>query len=101
MDIFNIAPEKVEVIYHSTHFATFQPDPNIKISTPKRYLLYVGNRDNYKNFDVYVEAIAPILQKQDDLSLICAGNSKFTARRTTIIYQSKSRKTDSSPRNLQ
>jgi glycosyltransferase involved in cell wall biosynthesis len=78
LDIFNISSEKVEVIYHSTHFATFQPNPNIKISTPKRYLLYVGNRYNYKNFDVYIEAIAPILQKQDDLYLICAGNGKFT-----------------------
>ncbi|AFK01578.1 glycosyl transferase group 1 [Emticicia oligotrophica DSM 17448] len=78
LEIFKIEPEKVEVIYHSTHFATFKPNDSIKINVPARYLLYVGNRDNYKNFDVYVEAIAPLLKKQDDLHLICAGNGKFT-----------------------
>lgn len=89
LDIFNVTPEKVEVIYHSTHFATFQPNLNIKISTPKRYLLYVGNRDNYKNFDVYVDAIAPILQKQDDLYLICAGNGKFTVTEQQLFSRLK------------
>ncbi|MFY7912448.1 MAG: glycosyltransferase family 4 protein [Emticicia sp.] len=89
LDIFNIAPEKVEVIYHSTHFATFQPNPKVKISTPKRYLLYVGNRDNYKNFDVYVEAIAPILQKQDDLHLICAGNGSFSSTEQQLFSRLK------------
>lgn len=89
LDIFKIAPEKVEVIYHSTHFTTFQPNPAIKISTPKRYLLYVGNRDNYKNFDVYVEAIAPLLQKQDDLYLICAGNGSFSATEQQLFSKLK------------
>ncbi len=89
LDIFKVAPEKVEVIYHSTHFATFQPNPTLKVLIPERYLLYVGNRDNYKNFDVYVEAIAPILQKQDDLHLICAGNGKFTAAEQELFTKLK------------
>lgn len=89
LDIFKIAPEKVEVIYHSTHFTTFQPNPTIKISTPKRYLLYVGSRYNYKNFHVYIEAIAPILKKQDDLYLICAGNGKFTQSEQELFLRLK------------
>jgi glycosyltransferase involved in cell wall biosynthesis len=89
LEIFNIAPEKVEVIYHSTHFATFQPNTNLKIATSKRYLLYVGNRENYKNFDVYVKAIVPILHKQDDLYLICAGNGRFTVAEQQLFSKLK------------
>jgi glycosyltransferase involved in cell wall biosynthesis len=89
LEVFNISPEKVEVIYHSTHFAAFQPNPNVEILTPKRYLLYVGNRENYKNFDVYVESIAPILKKQDDLYLICAGNGKFTVSEQQLFANLK------------
>jgi glycosyltransferase involved in cell wall biosynthesis len=79
LEIFNIAPEKIEVIYHSTHFTTFRPNPLIKLNTPKRYLLYIGSRYNYKNFLFFVRAIAPILKKQDDLYLLCGGNEQFTA----------------------
>ncbi|MER0442236.1 glycosyltransferase family 1 protein [Emticicia sp. W12TSBA100-4] len=89
LDIFRVDPEKVEVIYHSTHFLTFQPNPTIKISTPKRYLLYVGSRYNYKNFDIYIESIAPILKKQDDLYLICSGNGKFTQSEQELFIRLK------------
>ncbi|CAH0995636.1 D-inositol-3-phosphate glycosyltransferase [Emticicia aquatica] len=89
LEIFDIAPDKVEVIYHSTHFSTFVPNPAVKITTPERYLLYVGNRENYKNFDVYVRAIAPILHKQDDLYLLCGGNGKFTAFEENLFAELK------------
>jgi glycosyltransferase involved in cell wall biosynthesis len=40
------------------------------------YLLYVGNRDIYKNFIPFLVAVSPILQ-QYDLGLICAGGGGF------------------------
>lgn len=89
LDIFNIAPEKVEVIYHSTHFSTFIPDENIKIKVPKRYLLYIGNRYNYKNFFVFIRSVAPILKKQADLFLICGGNGRFTVEEQKLLTELK------------
>ncbi|MBA4849574.1 glycosyltransferase family 1 protein [Emticicia sp. BO119] len=77
LDIFHLAPEKIEVIHHSTHFATYKPADDFDIATPERYLLYVGNRENYKNFDVFLKAIAPILLRQSDLYLLCAGSYSF------------------------
>jgi glycosyltransferase involved in cell wall biosynthesis len=89
LDVFKISPEKVEVIYHSTHFATFVSNPTIKVNTPNRYLLYIGNRDNYKNFEVFVRAIAPILHKQDDLYLLCGGNGAFTTFEQNLFAELK------------
>ena len=78
IEIFGIAPEKIDVVYHSSHFVTYKPTAGFDITTPERYLLYVGNRENYKNFDVFVKGIAPLLQKQSDLYLLCAGSNNFT-----------------------
>lgn len=87
LEIFHIAPEKIEVVHHSTHFATYKPDENFDIVTPERYLLYVGNRENYKNFDVFIRAITPILQKQPDLHLMCAGSNKFTETEHKLFHE--------------
>lgn len=45
----------------------------------KKFLLYVGDRFAlYKNFKPFVEAVAPILNANKDLYLICAGGRHFT-----------------------
>lgn len=87
LEIFHIAPEKIEVVHHSTHFATYKPAEDFDIVTPERYLLYVGNRDNYKNFDVFLRAITPILLKQSDLHLICAGSHSFTEVEQKLFHE--------------
>ena len=77
LEIFKISEEKIAVVPHSTHFSNFKPSPNFKISLPENYLLYVGNRENYKNFDNFVKDISPLLKKNTDLKLLCAGSSNF------------------------
>jgi glycosyltransferase involved in cell wall biosynthesis len=44
----------------------------------KDYLLYVGNRNLYKNFIFMTEALAPLLLKYPGLHLVCAGGGAFT-----------------------
>jgi glycosyltransferase involved in cell wall biosynthesis len=78
IDIFKISPEKIEVIYHSTHFSTFKLKQGFDIETPRKFLLYIGNRENYKNFDVFVKSITSLLKSDQDLYLVCGGNGKFT-----------------------
>ena len=87
LQIFNIASEKIEVIYHSTHFATHNPAAGFDIITPQKYLLYIGNRENYKNFDFFVKAIATLLKKDKDLYLVCGGNGEFTETEQRLFAQ--------------
>ncbi len=87
LEVFTIAPEKIEVIYHSTHFATYKPAEDFDIATPKKYLLYIGNRENYKNFTFFVQSIASILKKDGDLYLVCGGNGKFTETEQSLFAQ--------------
>ncbi|MEN9610048.1 MAG: hypothetical protein RLZZ628_862 [Bacteroidota bacterium] len=66
--LLNIPEEKVVVIYLATDF---QPTP--KILTEKKYILFTGNRMNYKNFDRFIEAVAPIVTNQKDLYIRLTG----------------------------
>lgn len=72
VEILGVDPEKIDVIYHGTNIKLAQESSFEKL--PKRYLLYVGARYSYKNFERFLRAFS-ILEKNDqDLSLICTGS---------------------------
>lgn len=54
-----------------------RPD-NMNSSLPERFILFVGNRQSYKNFLMLIESIAPILRKDDGLFLVCVGGDSFS-----------------------
>lgn len=67
-----IEPNKVSVIYHGFCNSIIV---NHTMKLDFKYILYVGGRKAYKNFKLFVEACAPLLQKASDIFLVCAGNS--------------------------
>lgn len=81
---FNIPPERIKVIYLASSLA------RIESSEPREnYLLFVGGRNDYKNFTFFVEAIAPLLLKHSDLFLYCSGGGKFTKEEQAILRELK------------
>jgi len=70
--ILNIPPEKIDVIYHGT---SMQPPSGKKrrLNLPQKYILFVGERSFYKNFQRLLEAFAIISKANNDLFLICTG----------------------------
>lgn len=68
---FDTEPEKISVIYHGIDQNPYVPDSGNNIFG--RYLLFVGQRNTYKNFSRFVEAIIPVLKNHPDLSVICTG----------------------------
>ena len=87
LKLFKISADKIDVVYHSTHFSSYKPVENSSIKTPETYLLYVGTRDNYKNFDVFLKDVAPLLKKNIDLKLLCAGSSPFNSTEDSLIHK--------------
>lgn len=81
-----IAPEKVKVVYHG-HAARDYPHQTLP-TCPDNYLLFIGKRDNYKNFGCLVEAFGRLVrQDQLDLHLVCAGGGNFTAAEQQQLRQ--------------
>jgi len=80
--IYNIPPEKIEVVYIAASVHKSISLSKEKLSLPEKYILFVGNRDFYKNFNNFVQAVAPLLNEQKDLFLIAAGGGGFNKDET-------------------
>lgn len=71
--LFGIPESKIKVIHLSTDFKLInQPSMHIQW-LPEQYLLFVGTRFGYKNFDWMLTSIAPIL-KQTNVKIVVIGN---------------------------
>lgn len=80
MEIYNVDSSKIEVIHWANSLNEIE-----KIDTPKKYILFVGVRHNYKNFNTFITAAAKILNKDNELSVICVGGGKFTSEEYKLL----------------
>jgi len=89
VEIFNLNPEKIDVIYHG-----FNKRNNIKQCTNKiidnfgKYILYVGHRSLYKNFNTFAEAVSKLLKREKGVKLVCVG-SPFTNKEKVLLSKLK------------
>jgi glycosyltransferase involved in cell wall biosynthesis len=71
-DLLKFYPDvenKIKVVYHG-----FSGKIITELISKANYLLFTGSREGYKNFDLFINAVAPLL-KEYDLKLICTGHS--------------------------
>jgi glycosyltransferase involved in cell wall biosynthesis len=68
MEIYDIDPNKISVVYHGYH-QRHEPAGQLF----DNYILYVGERNRYKNFYFFVEALVPVLQKYPEIKIVCTG----------------------------
>jgi glycosyltransferase involved in cell wall biosynthesis len=66
-----IDPGKVDVTPLGFAWAAPAEEPP---PLPERYVLFTGARHGYKNWALFVEAIAPVLLDHRDLHLVCTGH---------------------------
>ena len=89
LEYFDVDETKIKVIPLGNYLAQPSFVEGLTQTLPKRYILFVGRRDFYKNFDRFLEAIAPILLKDKDLHLICAGGGDFINEEKEAIRTAK------------
>ncbi|SDB68202.1 glycosyltransferase family 1 protein [Butyrivibrio sp. INlla16] len=72
----DIKEENIAVVYHGS---SFKPHKFNKANEdfPSKYILFVGNRGEYKNYNRFFKAIEPILADMDDLYLVSIGGGLF------------------------
>ncbi|GAB2985876.1 glycosyltransferase family 1 protein [Mucilaginibacter puniceus] len=84
-DIIKFYPQfadKIEVIHLSSDFTGM---PANVANTIGKYILYVGERRVYKNFIAFVKAIAPLLNEDKELKLVCTGGGRFSAEEEQLL----------------
>ena len=86
IDICQIPWEKTSVIYHGVDsiFNAAEQDIDLLVDFPKNYLLYVGKRDGYKNFDGFLKAFAALTSLKKEFSIVCFGGGAFTPNELAV-----------------
>lgn len=84
--LYNIPQEKIEVIHLSS---SLKLNPNctnaIVDNLPDRFILFVGKRAGYKNFDLFIEAVSQILKEDKDLKLLSVGGGVFSKKELDML----------------
>jgi glycosyltransferase involved in cell wall biosynthesis len=80
--LYGVSSEKISVIYHANSLDRRQEEP---VNIPEKYILFVGDRKRYKNFNFFVESIVSTLIKHKDLILICAGGGLCTIKENAFL----------------
>lgn len=86
IQLYNIPPEKIEVTYLAASINKSIVSSTLKLGLPEKYILFVGNRDFYKNFNNFILSVEPLLKEHKDLFLICAGGGIFTNEEKRIFH---------------
>ena len=83
--IFGIEERKITVVHLGVDsgFASYSPDSNLKVQRP--YLLFVGARGGYKNFNVAVRAIASSKRLLKDFDLIAFGGPPLNSEEIEVV----------------
>lgn len=88
-DILSIYPEidenKIEVVYLSHSINTLES--KVRLELPERYILFVGERNGYKNFDFFLQSAAKILNEDKKLIVLCIGGRAFTQTELDLFYK--------------
>jgi glycosyltransferase involved in cell wall biosynthesis len=77
MEILNTPAEKISVVYLGFSFDNKNPGVSYLAKPNRPYILYVGNRGEYKNFNRLLEAFASSRSLMKDFKLVAFGGGKF------------------------
>ena len=84
LNIYKIPEEKVKVIYHgSDHLDSIKINKNnkkfkFKDALNKPFILYVGNRNRYKNFEILINSFKNSAELNDNFNIVCFGGEKIS-----------------------
>jgi glycosyltransferase involved in cell wall biosynthesis len=75
IEILGIPDEKIEVIHLGNSLKKeAMEDEKFVAKLPSRYILFVGGRIDYKNFNSFYEALLPLMKNDKSLHLVCTGH---------------------------
>lgn len=82
IDLFDVDENKIDVIYHGNSFHNFNTGNQRLVD--EDYILFVGNRAIYKNFNFFVTAVSDLLL-MNNLKLVCAGGGDFSFQEQSLL----------------
>ena len=82
LSVFDYPEDKIHVIYHGINTLPVGK----KLDKKEKYILFVGGRASYKNFDNLARAFSILSKKDPDLYLYCTGKA-FSENELELLEQ--------------
>ena len=86
IELLHVPEDKVSVAYLAA--TDILLDINSESLIDGKYILFVGNRDSYKNFMPMMRELMPVLIRHPDLKIVCTG-PLFTQNEITFFKKNK------------
>jgi len=83
--LYGINEDKIEIIYLASSFKDRDFKIGNDIHLPEKYILFVGNRGYYKNFEFFIKSISQLLVLDNKLKVICAGGPGFSEYEQALL----------------
>ncbi len=86
-DLIRLYPEvtaPISVVHHGVD-PVFTPNVPKWSDLPEQYVLFVGNRGQYKDADILIQAFAQFAKQVPDVTLLFVGGGEFTARENKLM----------------
>jgi len=84
LDTYGSLDVPVSVVHHGVD-PLFRPDQPRHPGLPQRYVLFVGNRSQYKDADVLMRAFAEVAHHDPDLALLFVGGGAFSSEENRVL----------------
>lgn len=75
---YGLHEDQITIVHHGSPFAQVDKPSAVPAGIPPKFILFVGTRSSYKNFNMLLRSIAPLMAKDHDLFLICTGGGVHT-----------------------
>jgi glycosyltransferase involved in cell wall biosynthesis len=86
IDYYNIEKKKTKVIYLS-YLINPEKKFNVVYSNNKPFILYVGNRHGYKNFEIILKAFNASPEIKNNFLLYCFGGGEFSKNEIDLFKE--------------
>jgi glycosyltransferase involved in cell wall biosynthesis len=70
--VWRLPEGKIDVVYHAPSVPPYKNRTH-RVLSERPYILYVGTRGGYKNFEWFVNALSPLMEQRPALDLVCTG----------------------------
>ena len=91
IDFYKIPENKIKVIHHGSdhlpHYENNKDQENLQLDKP--FILFVGTRAKYKNFDLLLKSYFNSNKIKKDFDLICFGGGNFTSKEINLFKKLK------------
>jgi len=84
LEVYGPIEAPISVVHHGVD-PMFRPDRDPHPELPLRYILFVGNRNQYKDASVLMRAFAQAARHERDIVLLFVGGGEFTADERRLL----------------